>query len=144
MNKMIKQDLLKRAPMEPSPLNLSTSDSPATRGECPLVQEGFPHHRRRWVLYHPIPPAFIVHSFSIWHLLLNIVTNLSFTNSLRKNRSLVVAQPCDFQREPWSLLAGFKCSSAPSQLRHIGQTHSLRPELIICVPRENGVDNTST
>lgn len=56
---------------------------------------------------------------------------------------LVVAQHCDFQCEPWNLLTGLKCCSAPSQLCHVGHTQSLSPELVICVPRENGVNNTS-
>lgn len=55
----------------------------------------------------------------------------------------MVAQHYDFQCEPWSLLTGLKGCSAPSQLCHVGHTQSLSPELIICVPRENGVNNPS-
>lgn len=55
----------------------------------------------------------------------------------------MVAQHYDFQCEPWSLLTGLKGCSAPSQLCHVGHTQSLSPELIICVPRETGVNNPS-
>lgn len=56
----------------------------------------------------------------------------------------MVAQHCDLEPEPGSLLAGLKCCSAPSQLCNIGQTHSPSPELIICAPQENGVNNISS